>query len=332
MDRIVTITMNPAIDRILEVPGFQIGGHQKGRLLERVPAGKGLNVSQTLAVLDVPSIATGFVGETEREMYEKCFQGTCVKPQFLTVAGTTRENITIIDPETNVETHVRAGGITTTPAALDRLRNKISLLAKEGNVMIFAGSLPPGVEIDYAVGLIDLMLAKKARVVIDGPGELLRAVRDRKLWLIKPNLDELAVMHEREKLTDSEAVDLGRTLSQSTRTVMVTCGSAGAYLFIEGAAFLGQVDIAASAVRSAVGCGDAMLGGFIAAQHRGDNVKKSFVYALAIASATATNDVPGHFDPACADDLLSKTNVEAVTASPATASAARNHGQSLPSP
>ena len=161
------------------------------------------------------------------------------------------------------------------------------------------------------------MLAKGGRVAVDGSGELLRALKDRKLWLIKPNVEELAAMGEDAgkpaAMSDQEVVRIGRELSRRVRVVIVSRGSAGGYLFIDGSALLGQVELFPSArLRSSVGCGDCLLGAFIAAQLRGDDVRKSYEYALAVATAAAMDTMPGQFDPAVVTELLGRTSVEPV--------------------
>ena len=194
MESVITVTMNTAIDRVLEVKGLSVGGHLSGRLIARVPAGKGVNVSRTLAALGVPSVATGFVGRGQLEEYERSLAGIEVQPQFLAVEAITRENITLIDTDAGIETHIRETGEPPTPGDLDRLRNKLNLLAKPGGLVALSGSLPSGVAVDYAVDLVDMVLSKGSRVAVDGSGELLHALRDRKLWLIKPNVQELAAI------------------------------------------------------------------------------------------------------------------------------------------
>ncbi|MDP6381074.1 MAG: 1-phosphofructokinase, partial [Phycisphaerae bacterium] len=59
---IIVVTLNPAIDRIYEVPGFEVGQHQRGQLVSIQPAGKGANVSRILSILGSRCTLTGFVG------------------------------------------------------------------------------------------------------------------------------------------------------------------------------------------------------------------------------------------------------------------------------
>jgi 1-phosphofructokinase family hexose kinase len=321
MASIITVTLNPAIDRVIEVAGFAVGAHQRGRLLDRVPAGKGVNVSRVLASLGVESIATGFVGAEELGFFEHFLAGgpergagPAVRPQLLAVHGHTRENITIIDPKSGIETHIRDLGFKVSPADVDRLRKKLNLLAKPGAVVALCGSLPPGMAIDAAVGLVDLAMAKGASVAVDGSGALLRALADRSLWLLKPNIQELAeaVGRAGDSLSDDDVVTHGRALGENAEVVIVSRGSAGGYLFAEGSVWLGQVSIDAELIRSTVGCGDALLAGFIAARLRGHDPRESYRHALAVATAAALEPAPGCVDPAEVANLLPAASVEAA--------------------
>ncbi len=350
LEPIITVTLNAAIDRVMEVENFHVGGHLRGRLLARVPAGKGVNVSRTLAHAGIPSVATGFVGRDQLDDFDRSFADLAVQSQFLGLDGDTRENVTLIDPAGGVETHIRDVGPTPTPKDLERLRNKLNLLAKPDGLIVFSGSVPSGVDAGAVVDLVDLALSKGAKVAVDGPGALLHALDDRKLWLVKPNVDELAAMlsgtvtdqagtateasvpdgdastapscacasaagagvDHADALSDDRIVAIGRELSRRIHVVIVTCGSAGGYLFIDGSALMGQVAMESKNVVSTVGCGDAMLAAFVAAQSKGKDVKASYEYALAVASAAALHNTPGVFDPAVAKKLLAKASVTAI--------------------
>ena len=93
-DHVITINLNTAIDRVLEVPKLIAGAHAKGKQISRYPAGKAINVSRALSRLKCDSVATGFVGQGEAGMFEQFLRDT--KPggiicQLLSVRGQTRE-------------------------------------------------------------------------------------------------------------------------------------------------------------------------------------------------------------------------------------------------
>jgi len=98
--RIVTVTLNPAIDHLLEAPQFAVGSHVRARRIGRNPAGKGINVARVIATLGSRCIATGLVGKGELGMFESFLdergEGR-VTNQLLVIHGRTRDNVTIMD-------------------------------------------------------------------------------------------------------------------------------------------------------------------------------------------------------------------------------------------
>ena len=319
-DTIITVTLNPAIDRIMEIAGFQVGGHQRGETVARVPAGKGVNVARALSELGVASIATGFVGRGQLEEYETSFRDSLVQPQFLALDGRTRENVTVIDPTSATETHLRDRGLSPTPSDIGRLRNKINLLAKPDRLFVFSGSLPTGMETSRLVELTDIVLSKGAKVAVDGPGDLLAALRDRALWLMKPNRDELAALDRASagqsraqgSLGEDDIRRIASPLTGNVGVVIVSCGAADGYLFSSQTSLHGRVDFDPARVRSSVGCGDCLLAAFIAAQNRGDGIESAYRYALSVATAASFEVVPGRFARVGVETLLNLTTIQPI--------------------
>jgi len=295
-------------------------------LLSRMPAGKAVNVSRALAALGVPNVVTGFVGAGELAEFEQALESPFIQPQFLAVDGTTRENITIVDPVNHRETHVRDEGFEVTRAQLDRLAKKLSLLSRPGALVLFSGSLPRGVSAQDFLRLIEVAIKHEARVAIDTSGEALRAVGKafvdgessvgskpaRPLWLLKPNVTELGELLGRPIRGDDEIVETGKRLSMRVRAVLVTCGEAGGYAFVDGSALMGQVTVDPVDVVNTVGCGDALLAGFVAGHLRGMDVRDAYRFALAVATAAAVSVSPGQFDVQRVEDFLRRATVEPI--------------------
>ena len=311
-DKIVTVTLNPAVDRLIEVPNLTLGAHQRGRELLRIPAGKGVNVSRALAALNVPSIATGFVGQGDLADFEASLPTPLLQPQFLAVQGRTRENVTLVDPVNHVETHIRDVGPQITPDDVDRMAKKLNLLAGPDRLVIFSGSLPPGLGPQRLAEMVEVCRAASAAIALDLPGEVLAAIPPAGLWAIKPNVQELGDMLGQPIESDEQLVSAGRKLSADIRAVMVSQADAGGYLFVAGSALMGQADLDPARVVNTVGCGDALLAGFVAGQMRGDEIRASYRFALAVASAAATSPVPGSFTLDQVEELLTRASVEPI--------------------
>ena len=297
IESIVTVGLNPAIDRIIEVPNFEVGGHQRGKQLSRYPAGKALNVGRALAVLDRPSIVTGFVGEEDAWEFERFIADMPhrrVTSQLLHVAERTRENITVVDPETHVETHIRDAGFTVNDRDIDRVTSKLGLLARPGTLMAFCGSLPPGLAPATFGRLVRACLDVGAAVAVDTSGDALAAVKGLPLWLIKPNADELGALVGREPAGEAENAEAAAEVARTVSMVLVSLGESGARLVTEDQRLAAEVDPPIEPANT-VGCGDCLLAGFIDGWLAGGDAEWALRRGVAAATANAVALTTGNF-------------------------------------
>ena len=322
LPRIVTVTLHTAIDRVLEVPDFAVGEHVPARQIARQAAGKGINVSVALARLGVASIATGFVGHGEDAFFAQrlrdAIPGRAIS-QLLTVRGATRENITLLDPNRHTDTHLRTQGYTVTDRDVSRLAAKLGLLANPQAVVIFSGSLPEGMTLDQLRALVSLANGRGARVALDLAGSALRhivgtdlGIARQKVWLIKPNRQELADAVGQPTLATPDALeDAGRTLAKGSTWVAVTQGSEGSSLVSEEGGWHAQTSMPSGAVVNTVGCGDCFLAGLVAALVQDQPPAEALGRANAVAAANAcTREVCG-FEKDQIQNLAQQTHVVA---------------------
>lgn len=309
---IVTVSLNPAIDRIIEVPGLALGEHKVGRLVTRLPAGKAVNVSRALAILGAPSVATGFVGREELAMFERSLDPAAIRSDFIPVHGSTRENITLVDPLAHRETHVRDVGFEVREADRAILREKLSKLCAPGVMVVFAGSLPQGVTAADFASLVQDCIEAGANVAVDTSGEALLAAARLPLWLIKPNEVELSEVSQASVSTEAQLLDAGRRLAARIRNVVVSRGREGVVCFAGSSVWKGRVDISPDRVRNTVGCGDCLLAGYLAATLQGGDAAEACRCALAAATASAVSVESSRFNMQDVVAFLSQAFVDAV--------------------
>ena len=313
---IFTVGFNPAVDRILECPDFHIGGHQMATQIAQLAAGKAANVSRALALLGSDTIATGFIGTGELELFHE--QLMAMGPgrilcRFVEVGGQTRENITIIDPKRCLETHLRDRGFVVTPAEVGVLEKKLQHEVKSGDMVIFSGSLCSGVSYEDFARLIDDCTVAGARVAVDTSGESLNVAREHKLWLLKPNLEELRTLACSEVPNAATAVrDAGKALLPFVQHVLVSRGVAGAVLVTSAGAWSGRVVRREPAIRT-VGCGDHLLAGFVAAMMAGRDAQVALRTGLAVATARAFSKNMGEFEEADVQQAMSEVELESLS-------------------
>jgi 1-phosphofructokinase len=312
---IFTVGFNPAIDRILECPDFHVGGHQMARQVALLAAGKAANVSRALALLNTDSIATGFVGTDELELFHN--QLMAVGPgrvlcRFIEVTGATRENITILDPKRKLETHIRDRGFSVSPGEAKLLEEKLKHEVRSGDVVAFSGSLCGGISTDLFAALLDQCAATGAKLAVDTSGEALKAVAHKRLWLLKPNLEELGMIVGAEVPNAASAVrDATRPLTKNIQHLLVSRGAAGAVLVTASGAWSARVLNKEAAVRT-VGCGDHLVAAFISELTAGRDVVQAFRMAMAVATVRAMTPTMEEFDIKQVDAAMAQVAVEEI--------------------
>jgi len=310
---IVSVALNPAIDRTLEVPNLEIGTHVRGRLASIQPAGKAVNVARLLGTLGTDCILTGFVGEGDRGRFERSFHQTPVRVEMFEVRSATRENITLVDPARKVDTHIRDVGFRLSAEDLERLRKKLGILAARGSYVLFAGSLAAGMTADQFTGLLDVCAAKGARVAVDSSGPGLESVRETKhLWLVKPNAEELGEIAGRPVTSDAPLRATAESLLAHIDEVVVTLGADGAYLFRRDGAWRARPEIPPERVIKTVGSGDALLAGFVHSHAAGKTPQECLRWGVACGTASTMQVRAGQVDPQDVQAVLKKTELAAV--------------------
>jgi len=317
--RIVTVTLNPAVDRVLEAPGFAIGKHIRARRVALNPAGKGVNVARVLALLGRRSIATGFVGRNELSMFEEHLEETGeghVICQFLKVRDRTRDNITIVDPIEDTETHIRDEGFEVQPEDVARMSSKLSMLAREGTVLSFGGSLPPGLTPDTFAHMISRCREGGAWIAVDTSEEALRALQGAPLWLAKLNQSELATLAQQRTDTPEQVIEAARALSEAgggpVKNVLATMGADGAVLVSAGVSLRGRVSVHPGRIVSTVGCGDSLLAGTLAGWTNTSDWTTALRQGLAAATADAVERRAGFVSLDDVEEFRAAAMIESV--------------------
>ncbi len=302
---IITVTLNTSVDRTLEVPGFAVGGHLKGRMVRVQPGGKGVNVARCLAALGVPSVATGLVGRGELPLFRNAFRRTPVRLELVPVAAPTRTNTTILDPERGTDTHIREAGSPVTSREVEALRSRLCELASPDAIVVFCGSLPPGMGDEALAELLAVCRERGARLAADLNGQQLHVAVAARALLIKPNVEELGSLLgvDLGSAAGSRLVRAARSLCGRVRTALLTRGRLGALLVERRRAMACSVEVAAP--RNTVGCGDAFLAGYLAGVWRGRRRGQALRLAVACGAAQAEAEAPGRFPAERAAELAS---------------------------
>ena len=229
------------------------------------------------------------------------------------MTGKTRENITILDPTRHIETHIRDRGFTVSPEEIELLDKKIAHDLKPGDSIVFSGSLCLGLPGGYLGNLIERCNRQQARVAVDSNGEpLLEAARQR-LWLLKPNVEELRQLVGAEVSDETAALrDAARALSRNVEHLLISRGANGALLLSGGGTCYAARTLSRRPAVRTVACGDHLLAGFVSEMAAGRDPARALTVAVAVASARAFSPRLDEFEPALLQAQLNDVVIEEI--------------------
>ena len=231
---IVTVTMNPAIDKTIEIDRLNRGNLNRIEKIEYDAGGKGINVSKTIHELGGESIATGFLGGNAGRVIEEVLDSRGIKHDFVWVEGETRTNTKVCEQDGTV-TELNEKGPEITPEQLTNLLEKLDDLADDSVLFILAGSIPGNMEKDIYARIIERVHKKGAKVLLDADGELFRKGLEQKPDMIKPNQWEIEELQGfSHGVSDKELINVaGKMQKDGIDTVVISLGKNGA-LFVFG--------------------------------------------------------------------------------------------------
>ncbi|MFQ7302602.1 MAG: 1-phosphofructokinase family hexose kinase, partial [Beduini sp.] len=225
---IYTITFNPSLDYIMQVPDFKEGETNRSVKEDMYPGGKGFNVSTILQRLGYQNTALGFIaGFTGQQIKKELAQRGFICDLCELEEGMTRINIKM---KGDKETEINGNGPFISQKKLDELISKIDTL-KKGDTLILAGSIPSSLPDDIYEKIMDRLKDKEIRILVDATKQLLLNALPYKPFLIKPNLRELEEIFQTEINNQKELISYAKKLQeQGAMNVLVSLGKDGALL------------------------------------------------------------------------------------------------------
>jgi len=294
---IVTLTLNPSLDRTIEVPGLVRGEVIRATAGRIDPGGKGVNVARALLANGVPARAVLPAGGAVGRQLVELLEAEGVAMTAVPVTGATRSNVTLSEPDGTV-TKVNEGGELLGTDEIDLLADAVVQLVGPLDWAVLSGSLPTGVDAGVYARLTERFVRAGIDVALDTSGPaLVRAVRAQPT-IVKPNRDELSEALGRDVRSLADAVEAAEVLrAAGAISVLASLGPDGAVLVERGGVVFG--DCVVDEPRSSVGAGDCLLAGFLAARSSGATGREALATALCWAAAAV--ELPGSAVPGPAD-------------------------------
>lgn len=285
MPPIITVTMNPSLDKSTRVA--RVAPEQKlaCRPPHFDPGGGGINVARAINKLGDKALAYYLVGGAIGEMLRDLLDQEEIDHRPIAIQDITRSNFVVLDESSGQQYRFGMSGPTIREAEWRQMLDHIQTLDPAPQYIVASGSLPPGVPVDFYARMADSAKQRDIRIIVDTRGDPLRAAVESGVFLIKPNVRELGMLAGAEITTEEEQEAVARKIAEEGRSqvVVVSLGAAGALLATRDSC----VRIRAPSVRavSKIGAGDSTVGGIVLALTRGRPIHEAVRYGVAAGAA-----------------------------------------------
>jgi 1-phosphofructokinase/tagatose 6-phosphate kinase len=309
---IITVTLNAALDKTLEVPNFTPGRRHRSVDQTTMPGGKGVNIARAIKRLGQPVIATGLAGGSTGTRIIDALTDESILNAFVRIREESRTNTAVLDPTTGVHTEVNERGPEISAPELELFRDKLLYLAQGASMCVFAGSLPRGVEPDVYGELIREVHKLGVTTVLDTDGEPLRLGVRAEPDIVSPNeleAEEL-VGHEFNDDDDRAESVVEITRLGAREAVMTVADGCYARVLEDSSPVLLRMRIDELEARSTIGAGDAFLAGYVSARYTGRPPVDALRFAVACGAESTQHFGAGVVEPSRAERLLSEVGAE----------------------
>lgn len=284
---IYTVSFNPSLDYVLDVPDFATGRVNRASYENIMPGGKGINVSIVLSNLGVENKALGFIAGFTGETLKRLLEKKGINTDFILLEdGMTRINVKLRAEE---ETEVNGKGPSIKEVHISSLYEKLGYL-DEDDILVLAGSIPDSMPKTAYMDIMKLLEYKNIKIVVDATNDLLMNVLPYKPFMIKPNNHELGEIFKVEIKTKDDVIKYGKKLlDKGARNVLVSMAKDGAVLLAEDGRIY-QSEAPKGELKNSVGAGDSMVAGFIAGYMEGGSYERAFQMGVCTGSASAFSE------------------------------------------
>ena len=287
---ICTVTLNPAIDVILEVSNLKINHYNKVLNAHTTSGGKGINVSKAIRGCGRETIAIGFLGGGRGRMTEEELRGLGITTNFWHIEEKTRSNTIISEIETGEHTLLSETGPKVTEYDLEMLKSIFYRVMSQCSAVTLSGSLPQGVPVSIYGDLISIAKKRQVKSILNASGEQFIKGLEEGPFLAKPDIREsnevfgIVINKEEDAIKAAKQIiqrgaEIGVVSLQNEKDIIATQDE------------IWFAETTHHEIVNIIGAGDALIAGFaIALTEEEKNIKEAIKMSMACALASALRE------------------------------------------
>lgn len=286
---ILTVTINPSVDRNIQVDRLVF--EDRAYILDREDSagGRGMNASRVLHSFGAKTLAIVTSGGGIGQRLEKLAAKSGFPVKVVPIHNETRVNLTITDKQ-GLALRLNEQGPKIKPEELTRVEKSVANRLESASWLMLCGSIPPGVSTDFYTKLIRLAREHKVKTMLDTDGDALLHGIEAGPSIVSPNQPEAERLLNRALITRVQFLEAAtRIKAMGAEAVMLSLGGRGVVAVNENQ-LLEVIPPRTDAV-SPLGAGDALAAAYVWAATK----KKDFPDCVrwAVAAGTASAKLPG---------------------------------------
>ncbi|MFT6838067.1 MAG: 6-phosphofructokinase 2 [Sediminicola sp.] len=261
MNNIITLTVNPVIDKTTTVDGMVPNRKLRCTAPVYFPGGGGINVSRAIQNLGGRSTAIYLAGGASGTHMQELMEARGIAQKVVPQEGGTRENLSVTDTERKLQYRFGVPGAFVKESEWKASLRLIEALLQEGDYLVASGKLPPGVPTTYFAQVAAIVEDKRALLILDTKGDGLKEAIKSPVFLLKPNLSELSALLDKSYIDFSELERLALRFmaTHSCDIMVVSMGAKGALLVLKDKCIFIPAPMVLQ--KNKIGAGDSMVAG-----------------------------------------------------------------------
>ncbi|MCK4570679.1 1-phosphofructokinase family hexose kinase [Candidatus Bipolaricaulota bacterium] len=295
---IVTVTLNPAVDKMYWVEGLKMCDVTQEEFLTRAirsttsAGGKGVNISVFLSRLGIENVAMGFVGGHTGHVVVRDLRDEGVTTNFVWTHGETRVNVTLLQVGREHSPNlIDESGQTILPEEMDRLMRRYRRMLTRATWVVLAGSLPPGVDPGIYGEMARMAKDAGAKVILSAGGEALARALDASPYIVKPDTREHLALDGKGLTSVDAIVDAGKhVVACGAEIVIISHDVTGDIAITRDDVWEIRASTPTSRFKNLVGADDVFLGGVLYKLSQDALVKEALRFGLAAGLASAESE------------------------------------------